>query len=128
VKLLLLAAPADRHPEHPLLVLHRLYPLGSQADELARLSPSARDIDGIVNSQPDETETDDYPELKATRDQLLAPLTTKAPGQVEEPLGESLQKLVSGPMDVPAPVVEQPRTIYQPIKPLAPQDFGREPL
>jgi len=51
-KALLPIAPSD--DEHPLLLLKRLYPNGSEAERLARESPAGRFIQDLVDSQVKE--------------------------------------------------------------------------
>jgi hypothetical protein len=109
-----------------------LFPPGSEAERLSKLSPIGRDVEEIITSQAEELGApweDDHDNVIINADLLPAPAAKAPPAAEPEPeLGESMKKLVSRPIDMPVPVVEQARSIYQPIKPLPEQDFGREYL
>jgi hypothetical protein len=117
--------PEEKDPEHPLITLNRLFPVGSPADEAAKNSPKGRFIEDLINSIPEELgQPDPYETIKA---ELPVASVAKAPEPEPELLGESMKKLTGRAQDIPAPVVEQPRQVYT-VKPPPEQDFGRNPI
>ena len=125
--------PEERDSPHPYFAAQ--FEPGSQAERDYLESPSVKIIEGLVNSQEVELGGDDWV--------ALTDLTNKVPDKVpllplslgprslevpEEPIGESLKKLIPDPNPVtrkpPGPKFVFPSS--QP--PLPEQDFGKPPL
>jgi hypothetical protein len=70
--------PVEREPEHPLLMLKRLYPEGSEAERISDDSPIGRLINDLVNSEPEQLGGDEL-EIAVTDKVPLLPLPLKAP-------------------------------------------------
>jgi hypothetical protein len=82
-KMLASYTPEEKEPEHPLLLLRRLYPEGSEAARLASLTPVGQSVEEICAMQPDEILPNE--EMVHELMEMLNQKPPKAPAPPEDP-------------------------------------------
>jgi hypothetical protein len=112
--------------EHPLLLLKRLYPEGSEAARIPDESPIGREIQALFDSNPEEL-LDEKLEIDVTDKIPLLPLPPapkSVAAQPVEEIGESLQKLIEPRNPVRRPTSKPNWAVAKPTPPS--DDFAQQ--